>query len=840
MDKSNIKNYFLQTLKYAFRVFFVLLLLIMCLIAYVWINEVPSEESLKNPDIKLASTLLDTNGKFIGVYQSEYRSVITFEQINPMVIECLLAVEDTRFFEHNGIDFRALARVGLRTLLMGEKSSGGGSTITQQLAKQLYPRPSMKNQNFFGRVFLLVKSKMKEWIIALKLEKIYSKETILTMYLNKFEFINRAHGIDAAALTYFGKNQNKLTLDEAATLVGMLKNPSLYNPVRFPELVHKRRNEVLTKVEEQNKKVLTGIKSIKTSLSKFKRYANYDTIVPYFKNSLEKHLASLIREYNLKKSDGNYYDIYSDGLTIESTIDLDMQQLAEKATLEHMAWIQKWWGYDWKHRDPWTFMAGEDEKMMRMASLEEKAKASQRYSILKKKYLHSVMVESGEFFTEQELKYLKDQKNIKNSNLQIDAEKQKYLKTLKNNKKADKILKAYDALQQAYKKEFDSKFKMKIFDHQQGQRSVIMTPMDSVRYHARLLQTGLIAIDPRNGHVKCWNGGLDYNYFKYDHVLSRRSVGSTLKPFLYTVAMAQKGIKPCQEYQDISYTILPCEGDFKNKEPWKPENATKINTTLNYNLYHGLLYSKNSITVKLLKEIGSVEPLRDLLDKMGIDKNEILSNGRLAVPQLPSISLGAVDITLLQLTAAYATYANNGIFTQPVLVKSIKDKTGKILYEAKKKTNKAIDPLYNSIMLDMLINNESGQFSMHLKSQNGGKTGTTDDQSDGWFVGLTPELVVGVWTGGDDKWIRFIREDVGQGYFTARPVFEKFIRKLENDKSGIYDVKARFTDPPPGFQELTNCKKVKTELLPEFLRPKKLPEDSIRNIKIVSDSLVVN
>ncbi|MBK9581458.1 MAG: hypothetical protein IPO48_05970 [Saprospiraceae bacterium] len=270
-----------------------------------------------------------------------------------------------------------------------------------------------------------------------------------------------------------------------------------------------------------------------------------------------------------------------------------------------------------------------------------------------------------------------------------------------------------------------------------------------------LLQTGLIAIDPHNGYVKCWNGGLDFEYFKYDHVTSRRSIGSTAKPFLYTVAMTEKGIKPCDEFQDIPYSILPGEANFKNKEPWHPQNATKINTTLMYNLYHGLLYSKNSITVRLLKEIGSVEPLRDLLDKLGISKNEKLPNGRLAVPQLPSIALGAVDISLLQLTAAYATFANNGTYTVPVLIKRIKDKEGKVIYEAKQQVTKAIDPLYNAIMLDMLVNNETGEFSMHLKTPNGGKTGTTDDQCDGWYMGLTPDLAVGIWTGGDDKWIRF-------------------------------------------------------------------------------------
>jgi penicillin-binding protein 1A len=320
-------------------------------------------------------------------------------------------------------------------------------------------------------------------------------------------------------------------------------------------------------------------------------------------------------------------------------------------------------------------------------------------------------------------------------------------------------------------------------------------------------------------------------------VTTRRSVGSTLKPFLYTVAMSHKGIKPCSEYKDTAYSILPGEGDFNNEEPWHPENATKINTGLMYNLYHGLLYSKNSITVKLLKEIGSIEPLRDLLDKVGISKNEKLPNGRLAVPRLPSVALGAVDISLLHLTAAYTTFANEGIYQKPILIKSIKDKDGNIIYQSKRESKAAIDPLYNAIMLDMLVNNEKGEFTMKLKSENGGKTGTTDDQCDGWYVGLTPTLVVGTWTGGDDKWIRFLRDDVGQGYFTARPVFERFIRKLEADTNDIYDINAKFIQPPNGFKELTNCKKQKTGSFSEFLKPQKPNEDSIKVEILTLDTL---
>ncbi len=817
-----------------------LALLMVLLVAYILVTDIPSEESLKHPDIKLASKVLDTDGKFIGVYQSEFRSLITYQEINPHIKQCLLAVEDSRFFQHNGIDFRAMGRVLLKSIIFGDKQSGGGSTITQQLAKQLYPRPKTKHKNVLYKSFALLKSKIKEWIIAYKLENLYGKEDIMTMYLNKFEFINGAHGIDAASKTYFGKAQKTLTLDESATLIGMLKNPSLYNPVRFPDQVLKRRNEVLTKVEEQNHLNLTETKELKTDFTAYKRIETIDTIVPYFKATLENHLAALIKENNIKKSDGSYYDIYSDGLTIESTIQLSMQKHAEAATMEHMEWIQKWFGYDWVRKDPWTYGADENEKKIRKASLEQKAKASPRYEALKKKYLYPILSTLAVELSEDDIRtIIAYEEDVWMMN-GVDENRKKKLKAIKKSKYFPKLKTSYLSLQDAYQKAFSTKVNMKIFDHRKGVKMVMMTPLDSVRYHAGLLQTGLIAIDPHNGHVKCWNGGLDFDFFKYDHITTRRSIGSTIKPFLYTTAMTYKGIKPCQQYQDIPYSILPGEGDFKNKEPWHPENATKINTTLMYNLYHGLLYSKNSITVKLLKEIGSVEPLRELLDKMGISKDEKLPNGRLAVPQLPSIGLGAVDITLLQLTAAYATFANNGEYRKPILVKTIRDKNGKILYRAKQKTNIAVDPLYNAIMLDMLQNNESGEFSMHLKSKNGGKTGTTDDQCDGWFIGLTPNLVVGIWTGGDDKWIRFLRDDVGQGYYTAKPVFEKLIKRLEADKTGIFDISAKFIDPPPGFKEMTNCAKFKSEPLPEFLRPKKPSEDSLKVVTIVKDSLTTS
>ena len=351
---------------------------------------------------------------------------------------------------------------------------------------------------------------------------------------------------------------------------------------------------------------------------------------------------------------------------------------------------------------------------------------------------------------------------------------------------------------------------MKVFDYILGEKDTLMSPMDSTRYSAMFLQNATLAINPTNGHVKAWVGGIDHKHFKYDHVTSRRAVGSTMKPFVYTAAMAFGGIMPCQEFEDIQYTIAPGDANFNVDKEWTPNNATEEFTGNMYNLYHGLVYSKNSITVRLLKEMGSVDLLRNLLDKVGISKTERLSNGRLAVPEYPAICLGAVDISLYQMTAAYTTFANQGTYREPVFVLSITDKNGREIYKANPTIRPAINPLYNAIMVDMLKNVVGGEFGMGLKTECGGKTGTTNDYSDGWFMGITPSLVVGVWTGGDDKWIRFTNLNDGQGYVTARPVFQKLIKKLENDSTGIFDYKVRFAPAPEGMAEMIDCDKIKT------------------------------
>ncbi len=760
--------------------------LLILFIAYIYMFEIPSADSLRNPNIKIASKVYDVKGRYMASYVEENRIPITFKEINPLLITTLIATEDLRFFEHSGIDFRAVMRVFFKSLLMKDQASGGGSTITQQLAKQLYPRPYYKKRNIIIRSFILVKSKIKEWIIALKLENIYSKEAIMTMYLNKFEFINGAHGIEAAALTYFGKKQSQLNLLEVATLVGMLKNPSLYNPMKFAKKTLQRRNEVLDKFATSTKQNIDSLKSKPMDLSKFNRYQYVEGPCPYFRSELAKWVNKTLFEKKILKTDGSPYDVYADGLTINTTIDLDLQKIAEDAANEHMQWIQEMFWKEWKNKNAWTYKADSTQKEFRQSSLIQKIKASNRYKILTTKF---------------------DGNDLK----------------------------------EAYNKEFNTAISMQVYDLKKGEKTVMMSPLDSVKYHAMLLQNAFITLDPRNGQVKTYTGGLDYNYFKLDHASIRRSIGSTMKPFLYTLAMT-RGVKPCTMYKDQPYTIEALEANFENKEQWAPHNATEIYTTLMYNLYHGLLYSKNSITVKLLKDMGSIEPLRDLLNKVGISKTEKLSTGRLAVPHLPSVCLGAIDVTLLQMVGAYSTFANGGVYREPTFIINIKDKAGKIIYEPKQKTQRAIEPLYNSIMIDMLKNVVGGEFTMHLKSENAGKTGTTNEQSDGWFMGFTPSIVGGVWTGADDKFIHFNNIDIGQGYFTARPVFEKFIKKLEADKTGLYDHTLKFPAPPEGFKELTNCGKIKTEPLPEFLRPKPKLEnlgkiDSVESKKVKVDSM---
>lgn len=799
--------------------------LVSLLSLFIYLTDIPGFEELENPRYDLASIIYDVRGESFGRYFVEDRVPVKYEDISAHIKNALLVTEDERFYQHSGIDFRALFRVGIKSVLLGQESSGGGSTISQQLAKLLYQRPSTKGKSIVYKVASLVRSKFKEWVIAVKLEKRYTKEEIMSMYLNKFEFINGAHGIEAASQIYFNKPQKEVSISEAATLIGMLKNPVLYNPGRFPEKCKERRNNVLF-LMKRNKLIKDTDYEQWTKenidLSDFKRVDQSEGWGPYFRAELTKELRKVLKNENIKKSDGSEYDLYRDGLKIYTTIDLTYQKYAEQAVWEHLASLQQKFWRVWKNMDPWTYEANGYQKKLRADILESQCKSSDRYQKLRDKHLNPLIediqdIYPGLILTDRIIMSLDSvkQKKLAFSRLKqrgvVNKDLSDFYQNLLEEPVWNEISRYYRLLQEEFEKEFSTPVMMKVFDYNEnGEKEVDMTPLDSVRYHKMHLQSGFLVIEPSSGHVKAWVGGSNHKYFKFDHVTMRRSVGSTIKPFVYTQAMAVANISPCDEFEDIQYTIAPGDAGFSVDKEWSPANADNQFTGNKYNLFHGLLYSKNSITVKLLKEMGTVEPIINIMDNLGIDKNLKLANGRPAIPRLPSICLGAVDLTLMEITGAYTAFANNGTWVQPVFISRIEDKNGRVLFQSIPHRRPAINPLYNAVMVAMLKNNVGGNFGMGIKSEIGGKTGTTNDYSDGWFVGVSPTLVLGAWTGGDDKWIRFLNLNDGQGFITARPVIQKFMQKLEADNNSGYDYLSRFTLPPSGFDDLVNCQKNKS------------------------------
>ena len=788
-------------------------------------KDLPSFEDLENPEYDEASIVYDANGVSFGKYYVENREIIDFESLSPNIVQALISTEDVRFFRHSGVDLKALLRVAFKTVLLSKESSGGGSTISQQLAKLLFQRESLANKSFINRALTLLRTKVKEWITAIKLEKSYTKEEIIAMYLNKFEFINGAHGIQAAAQTYFATDQENLDISQTALLVGMLKNPSLYNPLRFPENATIRRNVVLNQLRkhyEVNELELDSIISVPVDMSSFKRDSHDTGPAPHFRSELTKWLKKLFDEKEIKKADGSDYNIYTDGLKIYTTIDLNYQKHAEKSVRDHLIRIQDRYWQVWKNRNPWTYDADENQRKIRKTSLERKMKESERYLNLHNQYLARIKTKIQDKYGDLSL----SENVIKGL---IDVEKKRYswsgiidkdiiskevqptyVKIINNTDLWGELKSSFEDLNIKYDEVFNQKVKMKVFAYNDdGFKEVEMSPRDSVIYHNKHMQAGLLAVDPKNGDIKAWVGGIGFNYFKYDHVNSRRQVGSTIKPFVYATAISLMGISPCQTYEDLQYTIAPGDANFLVDKEWSPSNANEKFTGNKYNLYQGLLYSKNSITVRLVKEMGNVDVIREMLDNAGISKQLAYPNGQYVIPRVPAICLGAVDLTLYEMAGAYTTFANDGIYTQPTFVSRIEDQTGKTIYTGIPDTRRAINSLYNGVMLDMLKNNVGGRYGLGVNTDIGGKTGTTNDYSDGWFMSVTPDLVTGVWVGGDDKWIRFLTLEDGQGFVMARPIVQNFIKAIEVDELADFNEEAVFPTPPQGFLEFINCEKYK-------------------------------
>jgi len=782
-------------------------------------TRLPSVQQLENPKSEEASQIFAANGEVIGRYYTENRVPVSYSELSPNLVNALVATEDERFREHSGIDFKALGRVAIKTVLLGQKSSGGASTITQQLAKLLFTGERATNTP--ERII----QKLKEWIIAVRLERRYTKEEIISMYLNKFNFINGAYGIKAASEIYFGKPQDSLAIHEAAVLVGMLKNPSLFNPLRRPDMVLQRRMVVFKQMQHNgmiSQAEYDTLRQLPLGLN-FSRQTHIDGIAPYFRMELAKDIKNILERKEFRKSDGSMYDIYRDGLRIYTTLDPAMQRLAEEVMAQHMAKVQNTFWNVWKavKKDPWEYTSGSEHEVpvpVRKQSLQDLVRLSDRYQNLRAQYLAETLdmisaeVEDFVFHTDDRevQRIVEDVEKggviaaLVDSRLITSDLASKY-RQIQRSRHFEALQSQWHAMQAEVKREFNAKTEMRVFtyDNPEMEKDTVMTPLDSVKYHRMILQAGILAVDPITGYVKVWVGGVNYKYFQYDHNRTSRQVGSTFKPFVYATAIAQQGFSPCYEVYDLPQTIAPGDGNFFLIQDWTPSNADGKYTGQLLTLKEGLRKSKNTVSVHLMKQLGDTEPVRGLINQMGIDSSLRYPNGRYRVPKSPSICLGSTDLTNMEMTGAYTTFANNGIYNKPIYLLRIEDKNGRILYEEFPQERVAINANPNYVMVEMLKYAATGVGG--IKSEVGGKTGTTNDYVDGWFMGITPTLVVGTWVGGEDRWVRFRSITFGQGAYMAKPFFVNFLKRLESSDDIDYDANAHFHRPAGDIGIEMNC-----------------------------------
>lgn len=818
--KSNKKvakkkvNPFSGYIKIMWIALFAGLFVAMAVFVLISTTQLPDTSELENPKIELATQVLDHKGRELGAFYKYNRKNVTYEDLNPNIINALVATEDERYFEHTGIDIRSTIRA---FVYLGKK--GGASTITQQLAKQFFTK---RSRNFALRSW----QKLKELVIATEFEKRYTKGEIMAMYLNKYDFLYESDGIAAAAKNYFGKNQSDLTVDEAAILVGMLKNPGYYNPVRKPDNALRRRSVVMNQMVKNGyltKDEYQTLNEKPIDMSNFKRTVHYNGPAPYFRAQLRKWVTDILENEDVAKPDGTKYNVYTDGLTINTTLDLDMQRHAEAAMEMHMSKLQDKFFDRWKSKDIWTYKADDAQKRNRKAALNRKVRTTERFKKMRSSYLsevtskisaaiENVSLSDGDIFR----LFAEDNKPGHLAKLvkqgDITKSKSKVYKQILSSEYWPTLKKQWSALQAKSKKVFAKKIPMKVFAYTpSGEKTVTMSPRDSIKYHMMHMQLGSMAVDPKTGYVKTWVGGINHKYFQYDHINSNRQVGSTFKPFIYTTAIANLAMSPCYEIQDIQYTIPANDANFGLLKSWSPENSDKFSGEY-LTLREGLKKSKNTVSVKLMMEIGNTELVRSLVSQFGIDKNKI--------PNSPSICLGSADLSVMDMTGAYTVYANNGTYTKPMFVTSIEDKNGRVIYQETSVQRKALNPKYNHAMVDMLKNASNVNALSHLESEVGGKTGTTNDYRDGWFMGITPELIVGTWVGGDEQFVRFRSISDGAGSQMARPFFAEFMKRVEADKKIDFDTEARFVVPDETLE--LDCDKHKAN---RYVEPEEEPSE---------------
>lgn len=767
-------------------------------------SDLPSVAELENPKTNVASLVYAENGDILGKYYTENRVPLGYEELPQHLVDALIATEDVRFYSHAGIDFYGLARA---IFYMGKR--GGASTITQQLATSLFT--GTRSRGTTDRIT----QKLKEWVIAVRLERKYTKNEIIALYLNRYDFINNAKGIRAAAEIYFSKSPENLNVQESAMLVGMLKNASLFNPKRFAEKTINRREVVLSQMKKNGKISQITYDSLRqTPLGlNVSSQTHVDGLAPYFRMILAEHIKGLLKRPENLKSDGTSYDIYRDGLRVYTTINPKMQELAEQAMIRHMGKQQKTFFKHWKNKDPWTYEHGSETEIpvkRRQASLNRDIRHSDRYQNIRSKYLTDITKELSDA---TDLTFHADDREIEriiNDKIEgnvikeltndgmISARLANKYRRVQRHEKFKVLQSLWTKLQAEVDKVFNKEIEMRVFAYNTEMATdTIMTPLDSVRYHRMILQTGMMAVEPQTGYIRSWVGGVGFKWFQFDHVYkqTRRQVGSTIKPFIYGTTIALRGISPCQQYMDAPVTIAPGDGRFYLQKPWTPKNATGKYTNEMITLKDGLKRSKNTISVRLMKELGSPEPVRELIAQLGVDKD--------LIPQTPSICLGAVDLSVFEMTGAYTTFANNGIFNQPVFLLRIEDRYGRQIFKSVPTERQAIREEANFAMIDML--QYAIGFRGKVKGPIGGKTGTTNEHADGWFMGVTPQLVVGSWVGGDNRWISFRSLGLGQGARMAKPMVLDYISSLQDDEAVKWDFNKRFYRPKGNLGIMLDC-----------------------------------
>ena len=720
-----------------------------------WIGYMPPVEDLQNPISRFATQIYSSDGKVIGTwnFNRENRICVPYSNLSPYLVKALVATEDVRFYDHSGIDFIALSRAIVKRGLLGQTSAGGGSTITQQLAKQLYSDTA-------GSTLERLLQKPIEWVIAVKLERNYTKEEIIALYLNYFDFLHNAVGIKTASSTYFYKDPKNLTLEEAATLIGLCKNPSLFNPVRYPERCRERRNVVLDQMRKAG--YITDEqyhKSCDLPLTlNFHRNDHKDGTAPYLREFLRVYMSAERpdrskypswnkRQYVLDsiawdtdplygwcnknfKKDGSPYNLNADGLKVYTTIDSRMQRYAEEAVYGHVA----------RYLQPEFFK-------------ENKGKPNAPFtSQLTKKQVNQIMERAV-------------------------LQSERY-----------RILKANGASDEEIHKSFHTPTDMSIFTYH-GDVDTTMTPIDSIRYVKSFLRAGFMSMDPTTGAVKAYVGGLDYTHFMYDMVTGgRRQVGSTIKPFLYSLAM-ENGFSPCDKAPNVQQTYMVAG------KPWTPRNASHKRAGEMVTLKWGLAQSSNWISAYLMSKL-SPQQFVQLLHDYGINNPDIH-------PSM-SLCLGPCEMTVAEMVSAYTTFANHGIRTAPMFVSRIEDNEGNVITNFQPRMNEVISEESANKMLVLLKGVVDGgtagrlRYKYNFTGEIGGKTGTTNRNSDAWFMGFTPQLVSGCWVGGDDRDIHFDSMRMGQGATMALPIWAYFMKKVYRDKTLPYDPEAKF-DLPEGF-----------------------------------------